>query len=388
MKRNHQPKSTEVDVVDRTAPSKSSVIVKEKKENQIQRNSGSTEMQGRSLAFFLNQQAIAGKNSLRPTQVQLTSSGNFVPNHVHKDREPTLYVVKGKKKPILLACCLHFAAIYKTDCYVLDAVGTLYVMEGSLSSRLRRALAHSVAIDINQTEYANRSHIVTIAAMNMRPKLITELQRILDGTVEDMQEILQPEEMTMINAYVAACSLFDIIGSPVLVATGKELHPLQLASAKAYMLDCPEHVFLWFGSHFPSNLYAAAKYTAMEHAGDRDVSIQREGLESVYFRSKFPQWDEKYKRHTSTSSNGDTVSGRSRESSISDNFNSAVQENKYLTRAQRKDFYSFDELISMLRLNQLPSDIDPSAPENAINRRDFIKYFGMTPSDFSCMEGS
>ena len=56
---------------------------------------------------------------------------------------------------------------------------------------------------------------------------------------------------------------------------------------------------------------------------------------------------------------------------------------RYLSREERSKFFTFEQLQAMMHLNRLPGDVDPTSPESALKRKDFLRYFQRTPEDFA-----
>ncbi|EGD83180.1 hypothetical protein PTSG_03811 [Salpingoeca rosetta] len=469
------------------------------------------EFAGHSLAYMMNQQAMHGRDELRTTGARLTPTGQPELNRTHFQRQPSLYRVCGRVRACMQRLPLHFSSLSQRECFVLDAVGTLYVWEGQTSKRVTRAFAHSIAIDISDEEYGTRASIHKVHGDSPADHHLQALQRVLEGDVEHIGTGTNTDTHTRTGteaattssdaddggdaaalAYMRGCQLYDVVGSPVMLSSGREMSRLQLVSAKAFAVVCPDEVYLWLGSRFDKSLHAPAQSMVDTLRGDRPVFVEREGLESIIFRHKFAHWADVHKeyfsadddddhtgagisnnkpanassnntsnvprfasvqmplrdtggrghgdshighfgeeaqhaleserthseavlggKHAPTSSssshrrhhdddddddnNNNTLRDRHARSAVSASASagtvssntrrasstSSTPGRSFPSRAERTHFYTYDQLTAMQRLGRMPEDVDPTAPEQALTRRDFLECFGMTPEDFA-----
>lgn len=405
---------------------------------------GAKQFGGHSLAYLMNQQEVPVRERLRATGARLTPTGQPELQRTHFKRTPTLYRVFGRARACMQRRPLEFASFSQRECFVLDAVGTLYVWEGASSLRVTRAFAHSMAIDISDSEYGGRATIEKVCGDHMSPHHAAALNELLHGdpadatTGDDGDDHPEGDAHSSVDAavhaYLRECALYDVGGSPVFIAAGRDLSRLQLVSAKAFVLVCPDEVYLWLGSRFGRSLQSAAHSVADTLRGDAPLFVEREGLETVVFRHKFAHWanvekqyysdedeedvgeEENDRRERDTAGATRTGAGTptqkalasgartggvrvSREAVGADEGADAKKSSrpvsagrekrggrkgsKFRRRSERSQFYTLDELLDMIHFGRLPEDVDPMAPQHALARKDFIKCFDMTPADFA-----
>ena len=441
----------------------------------------------------MNQQGVPAQSTLRKTGATLTATGQPTLHRTHFDRTPSLYRVFGRARAGMVRQPLSFSSLRHSDCSVLDAVGTIYVWEGSASLRVTRAFAHSIAIDISDAEYGSRAKVEKISGDRMARDHVRQLAKLLSGSEADIVAAAEQEEEgegekssggdgdREVVAYLKQCELYDVRGLPVMVSSGRSMSRLQLTTAKAFALVCPDELYLWLGSSFPRSSIEAARSMA-ETLCDQGVRVfeEREGLESIVFRHRFWRWTDAAREYFSDDDENDddddenngsnstnttdadgggrddglsrsrnhsrVVSGRgtpvaargsgsgsgkgsshsshssSHSSSRSSMFASSPVDGgrvlghegseaehamevgrtrsdvplspqlsaadgeagvRYLSREERSKFFTFEQLQAMMHLNRLPGDVDPTSPESALKRKDFLRYFQRTPEDFA-----
>jgi hypothetical protein len=362
-----------------------------------------------SMAFLLHQSGgLPAASTLRKTGAVLGNKASPGLKRTHKERGASLYRLKGKRYVVASKVLRTADALYNGDCFVLDAVGKLYVWLGTDANRMEQQAAKALALDIRDNEYGGRSDVVDVTPGSGEPQgneaamytlLLAEGQTLADVCIQPTSTDEAADDLSCETDFVASTQLSQLQpdGSAVVIATGRDVIRSLLDTDASYVLETGDEVYSWTGRKAGPDLKSGAWQQAAERAEASPFESHkcRQGIEPAIFKAKFAQWDQGIDLGKKKLTNGpplESMAFRARAVTSSGLIpnrpaafeNIRVLEDPHASTAPAT-VYSLAELKRRKEADDLPEDVDWATVERHLSDEEHLEVLGMPSTRFQAM---
>eukprot|EP00045_Choanoeca_perplexa_P016600 m.225222 g.225222 ORF g.225222 m.225222 type:complete len:1176 (+) comp17306_c0_seq1:123-3650(+) len=363
-----------------------------------------------SMAFLLHQSGgVPAASTLRKTGAVLGNKASPGLKRTHKERGASLYQLKGKRYVVASKAKRCATALHNGDCYVLDAVGKLYVWLGEDANRMEQQAAKALAIDIRDNEYGGRSDMIDIRPSGsqdpqgneaaMYTLLLDEGQALTEVNIHPSSADEAADDLSCEANFVSTTRLSQLQpdGSAVVIATGRDVIRSLLDTDSAYVLETGDEVYSWTGRKAGPDLKSGAWQRAAELAETSPFEPHkcRQGIEPAIFKAKFAQWDQGIELGKKKPTNGpplESMAFRARavtSSGLIPNRPAAFENVRELADPHASSgpatIYPVAELKRRKAAKDLPDDVDWATVERHLSEEEHLEVFGMASTRFQAM---
>eukprot|EP00730_Choanoeca_flexa_P015826 TRINITY_DN7353_c0_g1_i2.p1 TRINITY_DN7353_c0_g1~~TRINITY_DN7353_c0_g1_i2.p1 ORF type:complete len:1221 (+),score=382.92 TRINITY_DN7353_c0_g1_i2:24-3665(+) len=363
-----------------------------------------------SMAFLLHQSGgLPAKSTLRKTGATLgVVKGSPGLKRTHRERGSTLYKLKGKRYIYPCKVGKTVGVLSDGDCYVLDAVGTLYKWVGQQANRIEKTAAEALCIDIKDNEYGGRSKVVTVNCSVTCGKDATGIEReFYQQLVEEGDDVdavtIQPaaeDEADADRRYeldmVTSTTLLEVdeSGRTTVLATGRDIIRSMLKTSGAYVLQTGPEVYFWHGRRASAALKQHASDQADHLAADAPYPPQKcvEQLEPAVFKRKFSQWDQGIELGKKELKNAPPLESQAfrvralTSTGLIPNRPAAFENVRQLADPHAHDkpvkTYALADLKRWKQANELPDDVDWAKVERHLSEEEHVEALGVSSTRF------